>query len=32
MMEQLLENEGVKVEDDKVINFDKLFWEPEYEE
>lgn len=32
MMEQLLENEGVKVEDDKVVDFDKLFWEPVYEE
>lgn len=32
MMEQLLENEGVKVEDDKVLNFDKLFWEPIYDE
>lgn len=32
MMEQLLENEGVKVEDDKVVNFDKLFWDPVYEE
>lgn len=32
MMEQLLENEGVKVEDDKVVNFDNLFWEPDYEE
>src|SRR5690554_8074446 len=28
MMEQLLENEGVKVKDDKVINFDQLFWNP----
>lgn len=32
MMEQLLENENVKVEDDKVVNFDELFWEPVYEE
>jgi len=32
MMEQLLANEGVKVKDDKVINFEKLFWEPIYEE
>jgi methylated-DNA-protein-cysteine methyltransferase-like protein len=32
MMEQLLENEGVRVEDDKVVNFDELFWEPVYEE
>lgn len=28
MMEQLLANEGVKVKDDKVMDFDKLFWEP----
>lgn len=32
MMEQLLENEGVRVEDDKVVNFDELFWEPVYDE
>jgi methylated-DNA-protein-cysteine methyltransferase-like protein len=32
VMEQLLENEGVKVNDDWVINFDQLFWSPEYEE
>ena len=32
MMKQLLENEGVKVEDDKVVDFDNLFWEPIYEE
>lgn len=32
MMEQLLDNEGIKVEEDKVVNFDQLFWEPEYEE
>ncbi len=32
MMEQLLVNEGVKVEDDKIVNFEKLFWEPVYEE
>ena len=31
MMEQLLANEGVLVEEDKIVNFDKLFWEPEYE-
>lgn len=28
MMEQLLANEGIKVVDDKVLDFDKLFWEP----
>ncbi len=31
MMEQLLENEGIKVENDKVLNFSQLFWDPEYE-
>jgi methylated-DNA-protein-cysteine methyltransferase-like protein len=31
MMEQLLENEGVKIVNDQVINFDQLFWEPAYE-
>ena len=28
VMQQLLENEGIKVEDDQVIDFDKLFWDP----
>ncbi|MEN8224846.1 MAG: MGMT family protein [Bacteroidota bacterium] len=28
IMQQLLESEGVKVEDDQVIDFDHLFWEP----
>lgn len=32
MMEQLLENESVSVEDDRVVDFKKLFWEPENEE
>jgi methylated-DNA-protein-cysteine methyltransferase related protein len=27
-MQQLLENENVKVEDNKVVNFDELFWDP----
>lgn len=27
-MQQLLEAEGVIVEDDKVVNFDRLFWDP----
>jgi methylated-DNA-protein-cysteine methyltransferase-like protein len=27
-MEQLLGNEGVRVEDDRVVDFDKLFWDP----
>jgi methylated-DNA-protein-cysteine methyltransferase-like protein len=28
MMEQLLKKEGVKVKEDKVVDFDKLFWDP----
>jgi len=31
MMKNLLESEGVKVEEDKIINFNKLFWNPEKE-
>jgi methylated-DNA-protein-cysteine methyltransferase-like protein len=27
-MEQLLENEDIKVENDRVVDFDKLFWDP----
>ncbi len=27
-MEQLLKKEGIKVKDDKVVDFDKLFWDP----
>ena len=27
-MQQLLEKEGVKVENDKVVDFEKLFWDP----
>jgi len=27
-MQQLLEKEGVSVVDDKVVDFEKLFWEP----
>ena len=27
-MQQLLEKEGVKVKDDKVQDFDTLFWDP----
>jgi alkylated DNA nucleotide flippase Atl1 len=27
-MQQLLENENVKVEDNKVVNFNELFWDP----
>ena len=28
-MQELLEAEGVEVSDDKVINFEKLFWHPQ---
>jgi methylated-DNA-protein-cysteine methyltransferase-like protein len=31
LMEQLLASEGVKVEDDKVAEFKKLFWDPAVE-
>ncbi|HNV82124.1 MAG: MGMT family protein [Tenuifilaceae bacterium] len=27
-MKELLESEGVKVEDDAVVDFEKLFWDP----
>ncbi len=27
-MQQLLEKEGVKVKDDRVVDFGKLFWDP----
>ncbi|NJM14295.1 MAG: MGMT family protein [Bacteroidales bacterium] len=29
LMQQLLENEGVKVTEDKVMDFEALFWKPE---
>ena len=28
IMQQLLECEGVTIEDDKVVNFEALFWDP----
>ncbi|MFT3737541.1 MAG: MGMT family protein [Breznakibacter sp.] len=28
MMQELLENEGVEVDDDKVVRFKELLWEP----
>ena len=28
LMQQLLENEGVKVKDDQIINFKEVYWEP----
>ena len=27
-MKQLLENEGIKVVDDQIVNFEKYFWDP----
>jgi len=30
-MEQMLENEGVRVEDNQVVDFEKLFWDPNKE-
>ena len=31
LMEQLLENEGIEVVDDKVVDFERLFWDPSEE-
>jgi methylated-DNA-protein-cysteine methyltransferase related protein len=28
VMQQLLENEGIIIEDDCILNFEKLFWDP----
>jgi methylated-DNA-protein-cysteine methyltransferase-like protein len=28
VMQQLLESEGIRVEDDTIVNFDKHFWDP----
>ncbi len=28
LMQQLLKKEGIKVKNDKIINFEKLFWDP----
>jgi len=28
MMQQLLENEGIGIEDDRVVPFEKYFWDP----
>ncbi len=27
-MQQLLEKEGIEIKDDKVVNFDTLYWDP----
>ncbi len=31
IMRQLLENEGLKIEDDKIVNFTQVFWDPKKE-
>ena len=31
IMQQLLENEGIVVENDKILNFSKHFWDPSLE-
>ena len=31
LMQQLLENEGVKVKDNKIVKFEKYFWDPAQE-
>jgi methylated-DNA-protein-cysteine methyltransferase related protein len=28
LMQELLENEGVQIENNQVVNFEKLFWDP----
>lgn len=28
LMQQLLESEGIKVKENKIVNFEKLFWDP----
>ncbi|MEN9908558.1 MAG: hypothetical protein RLZZ540_1707 [Bacteroidota bacterium] len=28
LMQQLLENEGIKVVDNQIVDFDKYFWDP----
>lgn len=29
LMQQLLENEGIKIENDQIINFEEVFWKPD---
>ncbi len=31
LMQQLLENEGIKVIDDQIMKFDQIFWDPNIE-
>lgn len=32
LMQQLLENEGIKVVNNQIVDFEKHFWEPEFED
>jgi methylated-DNA-protein-cysteine methyltransferase-like protein len=31
VMQQLLEGEGIQVDDDRIVNFDMIFWDPAME-
>ena len=31
VMQELLESEGIEIEDDRVVNFNSLFWDPSSE-
>jgi methylated-DNA-protein-cysteine methyltransferase related protein len=31
MMQELLESEGIEIDDDKVVDFKRLLWDPEKE-
>ena len=31
LMQQLLESEGIKIKDDKILNFKQVFWDPSNE-
>jgi methylated-DNA-protein-cysteine methyltransferase-like protein len=31
VMQELLESEGIRIEDDRIIEFEKLFWDPSRE-
>ena len=31
VMQELLESEGIMIEDDKVVDFEKIFWDPSKE-
>ena len=31
LMQQLLESEGIKVKDNQILNFEKVFWDPNKE-